>query len=142
MIEKRRQEIIDIIFDHAIYLCDFLDSSDVYNAAYKAMDRIRETYSIDELESLYIETFKEFDDLELKYSKKIFIKKLEDYVKDLRAYPNIDMDTLEEYNYYALVAIDECPFKKDLVNVFLSHKNKLDTLKVTDIHKHFYDLKL
>lgn len=140
MLEKRRKEIINMILEHAAALTEMYDDNEVYNIAYRGIDKIKETYSLDELESLYIETFKEYEELELRYAKRSFISKIEDYTNELREYPNIDIDALEEYKYKAIVLIDECPFKKSLVSLYLDQITRFEELKVTDLHRHYYDL--
>ena len=140
MLENRRQEIINMILEHAAMLYEIYDDNEVYNIAYRGIDKIKETYGLDELESLYIETFKEFEELELRYAKRSFVTKIENYTNELRDYPNIDIDALEEYKYKAIVLIDECPFKKSLVSLYLNQITKFEELKVTDLHRHYYDL--
>lgn len=140
MLEKRRQEIINMIFEEATALADIYDSSEIYYIAYSNMDAIKETYGFDELEALYLDTFKQFEELKLREVKKTYFKKIEDYVKEIKLYPNIDMDKIEEYNYYALVAIEDCTNQKDLLPLYLHFVSMFEGLKVTDLHKHYLDM--
>lgn len=140
MLEKRRKEIIDMILEEALVLSEFVNHDEVYNAAYSGIDKIKETYSFDELEALYIETFSKFEELRLREAKKKYTKKVTELVEELREYPNIDIDMLEEYNYRAISTIDDCIYQKDIIHIYLHYLTMFDNLKVTDLHKHFLDL--